>query len=395
MRSCFLYLIALVCMPVTLAAQSAQSIPYEFSGGYSYQSNSFNGVPGSEHGLNGWDAAVAFPAWHNLRFKMDVAGYSGTNLGAPQHPIAIMGGGQYEQTFHRERFFAEALFGEISLNRNWGANGHLGGTASFSSLLGGGVDTPVNRHFALRVEGGVRFANFALIEAANNTTPYRIPGLPYKFGTISSGLVWTPFIHSSTNGASHTGGPEKRPVDSDLAFEDLTSFGHYHVFAVTWWSYFYVAGMEYDRHSWGKLLGARMDYVGEVLPIVILRQPTKTDVWGDPKSTEHETLGGFGFSPIGFRLIWRDQKAWKPYFTVKVGLLGFNQKALSANSSYLTFSLQQSTGVQFRLTPRWDLRAGVSDFHFSNAFMVPSNPGIDEMMANVALCYHTGKRAAR
>ena len=95
----------------------------------------------------------------------------------------------------------------------------------------------------------------------------------------------------------------KRPVDSDLAFEDLTSFGHYHVFAVTWWSYFYVAGMEYDRHSWGKLLGARMDYVGEVLPIVILRQPTKTDVWGDPKSTEHETLGGFGFSPIGFRLI--------------------------------------------------------------------------------------------
>jgi len=34
----------------------------------------------------------------------------------------------------------------------------------------------------------------------------------------------------------------------------------------------------------------------------------------------------------------------------------------------------------------------VSDFHFSNAFVVPSNPGIDEMMYQGALSYHLKSR---
>jgi long-subunit fatty acid transport protein len=49
-------------------------------------------------------------------------------------------------------------------------------------------------------------------------------------------------------------------------------------------------------------------------------------------------------------------------------------------------------GVQFRLNDRWDLRTGVADFHFSDAFMVPSNPGIDEMAYSGALTFHLGKR---
>lgn len=48
--------------------------------------------------------------------------------------------------------------------------------------------------------------------------------------------------------------------------------------------------------------------------------------------------------------------------------------------------------MQFRLHDRWDFRAGVSDFHFSDGFMVPGNPGIDEMAYTGALCYHLGKR---
>jgi hypothetical protein len=61
----------------------------------------------------------------------------------------------------------------------------------------------------------------------------------------------------------------------------------------------------------------------------------------------------------------------------------------------MDFTLQQTIGIQVRLNERWELRAGLDDFHFSDAFMVPSNPGIDEMAYNVGLTYHSGKRTSR
>ena len=94
------------------------------------------------------------------------------------------------------------------------------------------------------------------------------------------------------------------------------------------------------------------------------------------------------------RLLWRDGKVFKPYYTVKGGLLAFNQKSVSQYAAYLNFSLQQSVGVQLRLTNRWDLRTGLEVFHFSNAFMVPSNPGLDSMAYNAGLTFHLGKLAS-
>jgi len=379
----------LILTPLTIAAQSAGPAPYEIFAGYSYLSNSFNGVPGSRQALNGEDASVALPSWHGLRVKIDVTRYAGTNLGANQQALYILGGGQYERTFHRERWFVEALFGDVGMNRDWGPNAHPGMTASFATVFGGGVDTPLNPHFALRVQGDYRFSNLALIESTSYTQPYRIPGLPQNFGSVTAGLVWTPVASSVISRRSEP----KSPVESELSYEDLNSFGHFHIFANSWWSYLHVAGVEYDRHSWGRFLGARRDYVAEVLPVAILQQPSKTDVWGNPRSTSHETLFGLGISPAGMRLLWRDGKAWMPYYSIKGGLIGFDKKSLSQDGAYLNFSLQQAVGIQFRMNDRIDLRTGIEHFHFSDAFMVPSNPGIDEMAYSAALSFHLGKGA--
>lgn len=384
-------LIALFFSHVALFAQAQKTARYEIEGGFSYLSNSFNGVPGSRQPLNGWDASLAFPAWHNLRFKMDVSGYDGSNLGARQRALFIMAGGQYERSLRRERLFAQALFGEAGLNPYWGANRARGDTASFATLLGGGVDTPLSRHIGIRVEGDFLSTNFALHESATNPNAREIPGQPDYFGRISTGLVWIPRLVRLED---RTDDSPKEPVESEVAFESLNSFGHYHVLAASWWSYLNVGGVEYDRHSWGRFIGAQMDYVAEILPVVILRQPSKTDAFGDRFSTTFLTNPGLGISPVGLRMLWRDGKAWKPYFTVKGGLMAFTNKALSSDASYLNFSFQQSVGVQFRLHDRWDFRAGVADFHFSDGFMVPSNPGIDEMAYTGALCYHLGKRRA-
>jgi len=389
MRTRSLTLFALCFFPVVLTAQSGDLASYQIYGGFPSLSNSFNGVPGSRQPLLGWEAAVAFPAWHHLRPKLDYAAFNGTNLGAPQHAFFIMAGGEYEHEVGKERLFGEALFGDAGLNQNWGANGSPGSSASFSTLFGGGVDTPVSKHFAIRVEGGYQYTNFYLYQSLNPKLPYRIPGLPNNFSRVSTGLVWLPHLESASSGKRH----ERQPVESELVYEAISSFGHYHLFANSWWSNLRLAGLEYDRHSWGKFIGARMDYTADILP-AILTQPSKTDVWGNPLTTDREHVAGLAISPAGLRMMWFDGKRIKPYFFIKGGLIGFTKKALSKNASYENFTLQESLGAQFKLTDRWEFRTGFLFFHFSNGFVVNSNPGLDSLTYNAGISYHLGKREA-
>src|SRR5215469_7408903 len=101
-----LLLVLLIGSTPTLFGQSEASPHYQIFGGYSYLSNSFNGLPGARQSLNGWDASVGFPAWRNLRFKIDTFGYIGTNTGATQNAFFIVGGGEYDYRIRRETIFA-------------------------------------------------------------------------------------------------------------------------------------------------------------------------------------------------------------------------------------------------------------------------------------------------
>ena len=179
--------------------------------------------------------------------------------------------------------------------------------------------------------------------------------------------------------------------ESEIIVEGAGSFGHYHLLANSWWSDLYWGGIEYDRHSWGNFLGAQMDYVGEFQPVVVLRQPTKTDVWGNPLTTKRELVPGMGIAPIGLRMMWRSEKSVKPYLILKGGMVGYTHKALSQYASYVNLSLQVGIGMQFHLHDRLDMRVGLSDFHFSDAFIVPSNPGLDVLSYTGGLSYHLGK----
>lgn len=374
------------------SAQSSDSSSYRLAGGFSFFSNSINGVPGARQGLVGWQASMETPAWRNLRFKLDYSAYTGNNLGAPQHPYFILAGWEYEYHLRKERVFAEALFGDCGLNGNWGPNQSPGSSASFATLLGGGIDTPVSRHLAVRVEGGWQHTNFALYESAAYKYPYQLPGYPKNFARISTGLVWTPHPEPRSVVAAGSNGGEPEPVKSELVFEDLGSIGHYHLFTSgTVNATFNAAGVEYDRNSWGQWLGARMDYVAEVLPVV-LNEPSQANVWGAALTTQREHVAGLAIAPIGLRMLWRDGKSIKPYAFSKGGMIGFTKKVLSPKAGYASFTLQFSVGLQCRLSDRWDLRAGALYFHFSNAFLVPSNPGFDSMGYTAGISYHLGKR---
>ena len=85
------------------------------------------------------------------------------------------------------------LFGEGWLNKNWAANGAAGTLASFTVYAGGGIDTPLSKHFSLRVEAGWEHTNFALKINSTSLYPYyRIPGLPSDFARFSTGIVGLP-----------------------------------------------------------------------------------------------------------------------------------------------------------------------------------------------------------
>jgi hypothetical protein len=385
MRPRYSIFLALYFCPMTVNCQTEAAPPYKIYAGMAYFSNSFNGAPNLRSPLIGWDTAVAFPAWRGLRFKIDVSGTDGENQGAEQRSLFILGGAEYGRKLGPERLFAHALVGDVGMNRYWGPNKLPGETASFAVLLGGGVDTPIGHYFSIRAEGDLQHTNLDLVESLPAAVPYRVPGMPNFMGRFSTGLVWTPRLGAPASAMIREPDDPRPPTESELVSEYRSSFGHVHFFAGTWWSYFHVAGFEYDRHTWGTFLHARLDYVAEILPLVVLEQPSKTDRFGDPLSTDHTTVMGLGISPIGVRMLWREGRAWKPYYIAKGGMIGFTQKALSANASYENFSLQQSTGIQFRISDEWDVRAGVSDFHFSNGFLVPSNPGIDDLMYTFGL----------
>jgi Lipid A 3-O-deacylase (PagL) len=199
-------------------------------------------------------------------------------------------------------------------------------------------------------------------------------------------------LASSGAAAQRAVGPALQPPpQSELAVEGMASYGNYRIFASGTDCKLYTSGLEYDRNSWGYFLTARMDYVAELLPLVLLSEPAKADIWGNPESTARQLVPGIGISPIGLRMVWRSKHALKPYLTVKGGVIAFDKKVLSMEATYLNFSLQSGVGVQVRLNQRFDLRLGLfNDFHFSNAFMVPVNPGLDVMNANLALSYHLG-----
>lgn len=180
-------------------------------------------------------------------------------------------------------------------------------------------------------------------------------------------------------------------MESEVTVEGGTSVGNIHLFAYADDRRINPIGFEYDRHSWGGFLTARVDYVGELLPVVLLNSPAKYDQYGHPLTTERTTQYGAGLSPVGVRLLWRRDAAFKPYLTGKGGILYFKERALSSEGSHINFSAQFGGGIEERLSRRMDLRTGFGDFHFSNGDIVRHNPGIDMLSFNVSLGYRFGR----
>jgi hypothetical protein len=185
----------------------------------------------------------------------------------------------------------------------------------------------------------------------------------------------------------------KHDVESELSVTAMIPMGDYRLISATVRCNAWTAGVEYDRHSWGHFLGSQFDYVVEVIPVLILSEPAKSDYWGNPKSPNQQLVPGISISPFGFRWLWRSKRAIRPYVTGKLGAAVFTQKAFSQNASYVNFNVQADFGILFKMTDRVDLRVDpFVFFHVSNGYLAASNPGMDELATKFGISYHLGKR---
>ena len=190
--------------------------------------------------------------------------------------------------------------------------------------------------------------------------------------------------------------PIKPPVESEIAVTTMIPDGDYRVFSATVRCTAWTVGVEYARHSWGHLLKSQVDYVVELIPLVLLSQPAVSDFWGNARSPNQELVYGMSVSPFGFRFLWRSNKAVRPYLMGKLGAAVFTKKALSQNASYTNFNVQAGFGMNFRLTNRVDLQVvPFQFFHVSNGYLAASNPGMDQLATKIGINYHLGKRGER
>jgi hypothetical protein len=190
--------------------------------------------------------------------------------------------------------------------------------------------------------------------------------------------------------------PEKGPVAQEITVGGMVSYGDHKIFGAAERCNVWTAGFDYSRHVFGYHFKAQIDYVIEVLPFVLLSQPTNADFWGNPKSPYQELVPGLAVAPIGFRLLWRSGRKIKPYLTAKGGAIAFTKKALSPYATYLNYNWQGETGIEFPVSDRVELRVGpMGYFHVSNGHMEGSNPGMDELVGRFGVSYHIGRRVVR
>ncbi len=187
--------------------------------------------------------------------------------------------------------------------------------------------------------------------------------------------------------------PVRQPVESEISVMGMIPDGNFTMFSSPLRCHIWTLGVEYDRHSWGHLLKSEVDYVVEIIPIVVLSQPTKADFWGNAKSPYQELVPGVSVSPFGFRFLWRRNKTIKPYLVGKLGAIGFTEKAFSPDASYANINIQAAAGVQIKMTERMDLRIDPFEFfHVSNGYLAASNPGMDQLGVKLGVTYHLGKQ---
>ncbi len=205
---------------------------------------------------------------------------------------------------------------------------------------------------------------------------------------LVAGLVW---VGAASAARCVEPGGTRPETRIDLRIETGYSVGNFHLFAYDENRHILPIGIEADRPIFGHLFRAELDYVGEVLPAVLLNEPAKYGADGHALTGERQWQYGAGISPIGFRVLWRRWGGFQPYGIAKGDIFYFQNRVLSTQGTHLQFGSDIGLGVEKAVNARLGFRAGFSDFHVSNGNIGRRNPGIDFMYFSGGVSWRLGK----
>jgi hypothetical protein len=186
-----------------------------------------------------------------------------------------------------------------------------------------------------------------------------------------------------------------RPIESDISVIGGHTVGAVQLVAVGQDRQLDLLGVQYARHSWGGLLGARVDYLAEVIPMLLMHEPAQSAPDSTPLTSARRTVYGADIVPIGCRLMWLGHQRLKPYLQGSGGVVYFTDRVISPEGERLNFTAEFGAGAQMTLTDRLGLRAGYSLFHVSNGDRGRRNPGLDTNMIYVAAVFELRPKARR
>ena len=209
----------------------------------------------------------------------------------------------------------------------------------------------------------------------------------WSFPQCSALILAIFFLFSGLKARAQTEPTEAAAPKSEINIVSGSSVGSIHLFGYADNREISLFGVRYFRPM-GHFIASRFDYVTEVLPVVLLRGPSKYGADSRTLTSERTVSYGADITPIGARLLWRSGKLWKPYLLGDGGLLYFKQRALSTRGTHLNFSAEFGAGIQFNLRSQNQLSIGYSLYHFSNGDTGARNPALDSNLIYTAITFN-------
>jgi hypothetical protein len=176
-------------------------------------------------------------------------------------------------------------------------------------------------------------------------------------------------------------------VDQELAAIGGGSVGSLHIYGYADDCQVQLFGLQYVRHSFGHIGPVRVDYMGEVIPMIRLREPAAYDQYNNPATKAERTIYGWDVVPAGARLFLFPKARLSPYFVGAGGVSYFASPILSPGGTKLNFSAEFGMGFQYEASERLGIRVGYSAFHLSNGDTGQHNPALDNNLIYGAVAY--------
>ncbi len=124
--------------------------------------------------------------------------------------------------------------------------------------------------------------------------------------------------------------------------------------------------------------------------MVLLNQPTQMDIWGNTLSHGPQDRARNRHRANRHSLAMARRQGHQALLDgERRRSCLYAKAAFNQSQPTRTSACNRPRALQVRINERFDLRLGLfGDFHFSDGFIVPVNPGLDVMNATMGLTYH-------